>query len=64
MTCHKVPKRVRQRQKGGQDRDEPPLQPARSADAHQLPHQKTEIEAGRVVSIANSTSHTAAKLQL
>ena len=48
MTCNKVPERAGQRHKGGHDRDEPPLQPARSADATQPPHEQSKIEAGRV----------------
>ena len=37
-----------QRQKRSHDGDEPPLQRSRSPDANQLPHQQSEIEAGRV----------------
>ena len=37
MTRHRASQREpNQHQKGGQDRDEPPLQPSRRADADQL----------------------------
>jgi hypothetical protein len=45
MKLHRLPGRPRQRHKAGQERDEPPLQPARRADADQLPHEESEIEA-------------------
>jgi len=46
MTCHAAPERADQRRKGGDDHEEPALQPARCANANQLAHEQTEIEAG------------------
>ena len=44
MIGHQGPQQVDQRPKGGDGRDEPPLQPARRADTDQLPHEQPEIE--------------------
>jgi hypothetical protein len=48
MTRHCRPECPNQHQKAGQDRDESPLQPAWRADADQLPHEQSEIEAAGV----------------
>src|SRR5262245_7645168 len=45
MTGNKGPERAGQRQKSRHYRDQPPLQPAWRADANQLPHEQSEIEA-------------------
>jgi hypothetical protein len=43
-----APEVAHQRQKRSHDGDEPPLQCSRRPDANQLPHEQSEIEAGRV----------------
>lgn len=48
MTCDCRPECPNQHQKAGQDRDESPVQPAWRADADQLPHEQSEIEAAGV----------------
>ena len=48
MTCNKGPQQAGQRQKRCRDRNEAPLQPAWRADANQLPHKQSEIEAAGV----------------
>jgi hypothetical protein len=48
MIRHQVPERADHGQKSGDDRVEAPLQAARRADADQLPHEETEVEAARV----------------
>ena len=48
MTGSDERERPSQRQKGGHDRAEPPLQPAQRADADQLPHQQAELNAAGV----------------
>ena len=48
MTPHTLPETSRQCQQRGDDRDEPPLQPSRRADADQLSHQQPEIETAGV----------------
>ena len=48
LTGNEGPERPNQHQKGGNDRAEPPLQPARRADADQLPHEEPQIETARV----------------
>jgi hypothetical protein len=48
MTRQGLRDRSNQRQKGGHDRVEPALQPSGCADADQLPHQQSEIEAADV----------------
>ena len=48
MRRNRLPDTLNQRKKGRQERVEPPLQPARRADADQLPHQQSEIETADV----------------
>ena len=48
MKRHKLPELSSQHQKSSHDRDEPPLEPSRGADAKQLPHEQPEIEAAGV----------------
>ena len=48
ITRQRLREHPHQRQQGGQDRVEPPLQPTRRADADQLPHQQSEIETADV----------------
>src|SRR5215468_10129801 len=48
MRRHTLPEVATQRQKRREHGDEPPLQPARRADADQLTQEEPEIEAARV----------------
>lgn len=48
MTRHALPERARLHQKGGHEREEPPLQPSWRADTDQLSHEKAEIKTAGV----------------